>query len=91
MILRAHRGSASWERIMGAQASLPAWLPDVPRESEVAVRGKRQARMPALPGRVLASPGDRLIELRIELESQTAFSLETNGLEFIVQIPRPRL
>jgi len=46
---------------------------------------------PGSPGRVLASPGDRLIELRIELESQTAFSLETNGLEFIVQIPRPRL
>jgi hypothetical protein len=40
-----------------------------------------------LPGRVLASPADRLLELRIELESQIAFSRETKGLEFKVQIP----
>jgi hypothetical protein len=41
MILRAHPASAG---------ILPAWLPGVERESEVAVRGRRQAGMPALPG-----------------------------------------
>jgi hypothetical protein len=48
--------------------------------------------MPELPGLpLLARLGDRLLELRIELESQTAFRARQRESNSSVQIPRPRL
>ena len=64
------------ERILGAQESLPAWL--LVLSEKRSSRSRKAAGRDACAPRVLASPEDRLLELRIELESQTAFRARQN-------------
>src|SRR5213083_2857316 len=78
MILGACPGSA------GIPACcLASWCCAKTRSSRLGKPGRQGClrSQDALPGRVLACPADRLLELRIELESQAAFRARQRRLK----------